>query len=99
MVASSIVKLPDDAFVSAATDDAYSMVNLVCLFMKPHLLALLQQDNCLELLHCFLAHVVWMCKEYNSVLSTPTEANKISYCCQYRYIGKTQISADISVDL
>jgi len=38
MVASSIAKLPD---VSAATADTCSMVNLVCLFMKPHLLALL----------------------------------------------------------
>jgi len=41
MVASSIVKLPDDAFVSAATADVCTMVNLVCVFMKPHLLALL----------------------------------------------------------
>jgi len=40
-VASSIAKLPNDAFVSAATADACSMVNLVCLFMKMHLLALL----------------------------------------------------------
>jgi len=40
-VASSIAKLPNDAFVSAATADACSMVNLVCLFMKPYLLALL----------------------------------------------------------
>jgi len=31
----------DDAFVSAAMDDAFSMVYLVCLFMKTHLLALL----------------------------------------------------------
>ena len=51
MVASSIAKLPDDAFVSAETVDACSMVNLVCLFMKPHLLALLS-DNCLDLLCC-----------------------------------------------
>jgi len=45
-VASSIAKLPDDAFVSVVTADARGcddqpMVNLVCLFMKPHLLALL----------------------------------------------------------
>jgi len=37
-----------------------------------------------------------MREEYNSVLSTPTEADKIG---RYRYIGKTQISADISFDL
>ena len=41
MVASSIAKLPDDAFVSAATAVVCSKVNLACLFMKPHLLALL----------------------------------------------------------
>jgi len=41
VVASSIAKLPNDAFVSAATADTRSMVDLVCLFMKPHLLALL----------------------------------------------------------
>jgi len=40
VVASSIAKLPDDAFVSAATADACSMINLVCLFMKPYLLVL-----------------------------------------------------------
>jgi len=45
----------DDVFVSAATADACSMVHVVCLFMKTHLLALLQ-DNCIDLVHCaFLA--------------------------------------------
>jgi len=38
----------DDAFVSAATADAYFIIHLVCLFMKTHLLALLQ-DNYLDL--------------------------------------------------
>jgi len=38
----------DDAFVSAAMADVCSMVHLVCLFIKMHLLALLQ-DNCLDL--------------------------------------------------
>jgi len=41
----------DDAFVLSATADACTTVHLVCLFMKPHLLALLQ-DNCLDLVHC-----------------------------------------------
>jgi len=41
VVASNIVKLNDDAFILAAMADACSMVNLVCLFMKLHLLALL----------------------------------------------------------
>jgi len=46
-----------------------------------------------------------MCEECNSVLLTPTEADKIGHFGQYRYIGKTQISAiyigqgDISVYL
>jgi len=38
-----------------------------------------------------------MREEYNSVLSTPTEAEKIGRFG--RYIGKTQISAEIWVDL
>jgi len=40
-----------------------------------------------------------MREEYNSVLSTPTEADDNGRFGRYRYIGKTQISADISVDL
>ena len=35
-----------------------------------------------------------MREEYNSVLSTLTEADKIGRFGRYRYIGKTQISAD-----
>jgi len=34
-----------------------------------------------------------MREEYNSVLSTATEADKIGRFGRYRYIGKTQISA------
>ena len=37
-----------------------------------------------------------MREEHNSLLSTPTEADKIGYYGRYRYIGKTQLSADIS---
>jgi len=33
-----------------------------------------------------------MCEEYNSVLSTPFEADKIGCFGRYRYIGKTLIS-------
>jgi len=43
--------MKDNALVSAAMADACSMVHLVCLFMKTHLLALLQ-DNCLDLVRC-----------------------------------------------
>ena len=42
---------------------------------------------------CFLAQVVYMLEEYNSILSTPTEADNIGHFGQYRYIGETQISA------
>jgi len=43
---------------------------------------------------CFLAHVVWIREEYNSVLSIPTTAaDKIG---RDWYIGEIQISADIS---
>ena len=41
----------DDDCVLAETVDTCSMVHLVCLFMKTHLLAL-WQDNCLELGRC-----------------------------------------------
>jgi len=73
----------DDAFVSAATANACFMVHLVCLFMETNLLALLQ-DNCLDLVRCAFLQVVWMREEYNSVLSTPTEANKIGPIPIYR---------------
>jgi len=69
------------------------MVNLVCLFVKPHLLALLQ-DNYVDLVRCvFLRKLSGMREEHNSVLSTPTEADKIGCFGRYRYIGETQISA------
>jgi len=66
------------------------MVHLVCLFVKMHLLALLQ-DNCLNLVCCAFLHKLsgWMHEEYNSVLSTPTEANIIDCFGRYRYIGET----------
>jgi len=41
----------DGAVVLAATTDTCSMVYLVCLFIKPYLLALLQ-DNCLDFRCC-----------------------------------------------
>jgi len=36
-----------------------------------------------------------MREECNSVLSTPTEVDNIGRFDRYRYIGKTQISADL----
>jgi len=46
-----INQINHDAFVLAATANVCSMVHLVCLFTKTHLLTLLQ-DNCLDLLCC-----------------------------------------------
>jgi len=40
-----------------------------------------------------------MREEYNSILSTPTEADKIGRFGRYRYIGKFQILAHISAML
>jgi len=40
-----------------------------------------------------------MHEEYISVLSTLIEADNIGRFGRYQYIGKTQISADISFDL
>jgi len=50
----------DDTFVLAATADACTMVHLVCLFMKPHLLALLE-DHCLHLVHCAFLRKLFAC--------------------------------------
>jgi len=87
----------NDAFVSAVTADACSILHLVCLFMKMHLLGL-RQDSWLGSL-CFLAQVVCMCEEYDSALSTPTEADFIGHFDWYRYIGKTQISVHLCSEL
>jgi len=47
------------------------------------LLALLQ-DNWLDLVSlCFLAQVVFMQEEYNSVLSAPNKADKIGHFARY----------------
>jgi len=42
------------------TGDVCFMVHLVCLFMKMHLLALLQ-DNCLDLVRCAFLHKLSGC--------------------------------------
>ena len=42
---------------------------------------------------CFLAQVVWMCEEYNRILSIPAGADEIGHFGQYQYIGEAQISA------
>jgi len=49
-----------DAFISAAADDACSVVHLLCLFMKKHLLALLQ-GNYLYLVRCAFLRKLFAC--------------------------------------
>ena len=71
----------DDTFVSVATADARLMVHLVFLFIKTHLLALLQ-DNFIDLVRSASLR-----KEHNSVLSTPTEADIGGLYRPGRYIG------------
>jgi len=56
----SINLINDDTFVLAATANASTTVHFVCLFMKPHPLALLQ-DNCLDLVHCAFLRKVSGC--------------------------------------
>jgi len=40
-----------------------------------------------------------MCEEYNNVLSTPAEADKIVRFGRYQYISKTQTSAKLYIGL
>jgi len=73
------------------------MVYLVCLFMKTHLLVLLQH-NCLDLVHCAFSCKLSACVRnitaFCKYLLT-TEGDNISHFEQLQYIDKTQISADI----
>ena len=89
VVSSSIAKLPDDAFVSVVTADACFMVNLVCLFMKPHLLVLLQ-DNCLHLLRCAFLRKLSECVRnitaFCQLLSAVLADTDISVKPKYRLI-------------
>jgi len=50
----------DDVVVSAAMADVCFIIHLVCLFMKMHLLALLQ-DICLDLVCCAFLHKLSGC--------------------------------------
>ena len=89
-----------DAFVSAATADMCFMIHLVCLFMKTHLLALLQ-GNCLELVHCvflrklsacmrnitvFCQHLLWLIKL--AILADTNISVKPKYRPIYRSISR-----------
>jgi len=55
------------------------MVHLVCLFVKMHLLALLQNNSHDFALLFLLMRVICIGEEYNSVLLIPTEADKTGY--------------------
>jgi len=81
----------DDAFVSAPTADTWTTVHLVCLFMKTHRLALLQ-DNCLDVVHCaFLRKLSAFCQHLLRQIKAATLADtNISVKPKYRpgqYIG------------
>ena len=82
----------DDLFVSAATAKACFMVHLVCLFIKTYLLTLLQ-DNCFDLVRCAFLHKLSICVR-NITAFCQHLLRPIFRIGQYRYIGKTQISAD-----
>jgi len=56
-------------FVLAAIADVCSTVDLVCFFMKTHLLALLQ-DNCLDLVHCAFLHKLCACVRNQHFVNT-----------------------------
>jgi len=77
--------IDDDTFVLAGTADTCFMVHLVYLFMKTHLLALLQDKLSWLGSLCFLAQFVWMREECNSILSTPTATNEIGHFGRYWY--------------
>jgi len=111
VVASSIAKLPDDAFVSVVAADARSTVNLVCLFMKPQLLALLQ-DNCLDMLRCAflrkLSGCVWNITAFcqlllrpiiSAVLADTDISVKPRYRPIYRSISKLNILSVIRIGI
>jgi len=76
----------DDAFVLAATADLCSMVHLVCLFMKIHQLALLQ-DSCLDLAHCVFLRTLSACMRNITVfcqhLLRPTPISETQILAQY----------------
>jgi len=77
----------DDGFVSDATANACFMVHLVCLFMKTHPLALLQ-DSCLDLVRC-----AFLRKLFGCVRNITASCQKLlSRFCRYQYIGETQTS-------
>jgi len=65
------------------------MVNLVCLFMKPHLLVLLQ-DNCLDLLRCAFLRKLSECVRnitaFCQLLSAVLADTDISVKPKYRLI-------------
>ena len=90
--------ISDDAFLSAATANMCSMVHLVWLFMKTHLLALLQ-DNYLDLVRCAFLCKLSACVRNITVLSTPTEADYTDHFGRYRYVSNTQLWLRVTLSL
>ena len=66
------------------------MVHLVCLFMKTHLVALLQ-DNCLHLLRCTFLRKLSAC--VRNITASCQHLQYVGRFGRYRHIGETQISA------
>jgi len=67
--------------------NACSMVHLICLFMKTHLLALLQ-DNCLDLLRCALLHKLSACVR-----------NRTAFCKHLLRPIKSAVLADSDISI
>ena len=82
-----------DASVLAAMADACSMVHLVCLLMKMHLLALLQ-ESCLDLVHYAFLHKLAGCvRNITAFCQHLLRPIKSAVLADTDDIGKTKISA------
>jgi len=85
--------IDDKTSVLTGMADVCSMVHLICLFMKMHLLALLQ-DNCLELFCCAFLYKLSACvRNITAFCQHLLRPIKIICFGRYQYINKTQISA------
>jgi len=74
-------------YVINSVIDMCSMVHLVCLFMKMHLLALLQ-DNCHDLLRC-----AFLCKLSSCVTNTKAFCQHLLRLIKSAILADTDISA------
>jgi len=77
----------DDAFVLTAMAEVCSIIHVICLFMKMHLLVLLQ-GNCLELVHC-----AFLCK------LSGCARNITEYCQHLKRPIKLAVLADTDISV